>query len=146
MALEWLKEQKDKLQSEVQKFKNKSFAEGVIAGCALVAAADGSIDSSEKQKMIGFIENSDELKVFDTGEIIEIFNKFVSKFEFDQMIGQAEALKAVGKSRENASQARLLVRVCCAIGAADGDFDNDERATVRTICQELGLDPSEFDL
>ena len=50
MALEWLKEQKDKLQSEVQKFKNKSFAEGVIAGCALVAAADGSIDSSEKQK------------------------------------------------------------------------------------------------
>jgi tellurite resistance protein TerB len=146
LALEWLKEQKDKLQSEVQKFKNKSFAEGVIAGCALVAAADGSIDSSEKQKMIGFIENSDELKAFDTGEIIEIFNKFVSKFEFDQMIGQAEALKAVGKSRENASQARLLVRVCCAIGAADGDFDNDERATVRTICQELGLDPSEFDL
>ncbi len=146
MALGWLKEQKDKLQSEVLKFKNKSFAEGVVAGCALVAAADGSIDSSEKQKMIGFIENSDELKVFDTGEIIVMFNKFVSKFEFDQIIGQAEALKAIGKSRDNPSQARLLVRVCCAIGAADGDFDNDEKATVRTICQELDLNPEEFDL
>jgi tellurite resistance protein TerB len=39
-----------------------------------------------------------------------------------------------------------MVRVCCAIGAADGNFDNDEKAVVSKICTELGLNPKDFDL
>lgn len=146
MALNWLKEQKDKLQAEVGKFKNRTFMEGVVAGCALVAAADGSIDSSEKQKMLGFMQQSDALKVFKAEDIIDAFNKITGKFEFDHAIGKAEALAMVAKVKKDSEQARLLVRVCCAIGAADGDFDADERKIVQDICHELGLNPSEFDL
>ena len=61
--LNWLKENaaqaRSKLTAEASKFKNKAFMEAVVNGCALVAAADGSIDSSEKQKMAGFIERAD---------------------------------------------------------------------------------------
>ena len=39
-----------------------------------------------------------------------------------------------------------MVRVCCAIGAADGNFDDDEKAVVRKICAELNLNPKDFDL
>jgi len=40
----------------------------------------------------------------------------------------------------------LMVRVCCAIGAADGNFDENEKTAVRNICAELGLNPKDFDL
>jgi tellurite resistance protein TerB len=148
--LEWLKKNAEdarrKLQDEVSKFRNRDFMEAVVAGCAIVAAADGTISAQEKKKMIGFIENSDELKVFKTPEVIAVFNKAVANFDFDAEIGKAEALKMVGKIRTNVDAARLMVRVCCAIGAADGDFDTSERAAVKAICKELGLDPADFDL
>lgn len=148
--LNWLKENtanaRAKVSAEVSKFKNRSFMEAVVSGCALVAAADGSIDASEKQKMAGFMERADELKHFDMRQVIEVFNKTVGDFEFDHSIGKATALKTIGKIKGNDEQSRLLVRVVCAIGAADGDFDADERAVVGELVRELGLNPSDFDL
>lgn len=148
--LDWLKknatEARERLATEVTKFKNREFMEAVVAGCALVAAADGNISAEEKQKMIGYIQNSKELKVFDTKDVIQSFNEVCSNFDFDPAIGRAEALNIVGKLRKKEDAARLLVRVCCAIGGADGDFDQSEQSVCRTICNELGLTPSEFDL
>jgi len=148
--LSWLKENvqaaRDKIKSEVAKYKNREFMEAVIAGCAMVAAADGTISSDEKQKMAKFIERSEELSVFDMGEMIEIFNKVAEGYEFDGAIGKIEAMKKVGKLRGKEDAARTMIRVCCAIGAADGDFDADERKIVAEMCNELGLNPSEFDL
>lgn len=148
--LDWLKTNalaaRNKLSTEVGKFKNKEFMEAIIAGCALVSASDGEISSAEKLKMSGFIKNSEELKVFDTDTVIATFNRFCSKFEFDESIGKAEALSVVGKIRSKPEQARLLVRVCIAIGSSDGNFDKQEVATCKTICSELGLDPADFEL
>ncbi len=148
--LDWLKNNaqaaRDRLASEVGKFKNKEFMEAVVAGCALVSAADGDISASEKQKMIGFIQNSDELKVFDLDQVIATFNSVCGKFEFDAAIGRAEALKMAGKLRGKEDAARLMVRVCCAVGSADGHFDESEKAACRSICQELRLNPADFDL
>ncbi len=144
--LNWLKEKKAQLKDEVARFKNKDFMEATVAACALVSAADGSISSEEKQKMMGFIQHSDALSVFKAEDVIASFNKIVGKFEFDMEIGKAEAFTYIGKVRKNADQARLLVRVCCAIGAADGEFDASEVAMVKTIARDLGLDPAEFDL
>jgi tellurite resistance protein TerB len=112
----------------------------------LVAAADGTISSDEKQKMAGYMRNSDELKHFAMTDVIAYFEKTVANFDFDPAIGKAEALKIIGRLRGNEEQARVMVRVACAIGAADGTFDEDERAVVREICVELGLKPADFDL
>jgi len=148
--LNWLKQNTDaarlKLAAEASKFKNRSFMEAVVSGCALVAAADGSIESSEKQKMAGFLERADELKHFDMRQIIEVFQKAAGDFEFDHAIGKASALRIIGKIKGNEDQARLLVRVVCAIGAADGVFDAAEKAMVVEIIRELGLKSTEFDL
>lgn len=150
MALSWLKTKFDEvsrsLKDEVTKIKNQTFLEGVIAGCAVVAYADGIVRPEEKQKMMGFMRANDVLSVFETGKVIQLFDKAASKYEFDRAIGETEALAAIGKLRAKPSEARLLVRVCCAIGASDGNFDESEKLAVKKICQELGLDPGEFDL
>lgn len=142
----WLNEQKASVEEAVTRFKNKDFLEAVVAGCALVAASDGKIDASEKQKMAGYIERSAELKVFDMKDVIKAFNSYADSFEFDYTIGKAEAMKAVAKLKGKDEAARLLIRVCSAIGMTDGDFDDSEKVIVREMCQELGLTPSEFGL
>ncbi|MBZ4193297.1 MAG: tellurite resistance TerB family protein [Candidatus Contendobacter sp.] len=150
MALEWLKQRFDEvstsLKGEVTKIRNKGFLESVVAGCVLVAHADGVAKPEEKQKMMGFLRNSEVLSVFSTEEVITIFDKYARQFEFDHQIGQASALQAVAKIKGDETEAKLMVRVCCAIGAADGNFDDQEKAIVRKICAELGLNPKEFDL
>ena len=148
--LKWLTDNataaREKLSSEVAKYKNADFRDAIVAGCALVAAADGDISAEEKQKMIGYMQSSDELKVFKMTDVMKSFNDVIGKFEFDKGIGQGEALKQIGKLKPKPEQAQLVVRVCCAIGAADGEFDEQERAAVRMICTELGLDAANFDL
>jgi tellurite resistance protein TerB len=148
--LNWLKdkgnEARSRLSAEVSKFKNRTFMEATVAACAMVAAADGTVSSEEKQKMAGFIRNSDELKHFSMTDVITFFEKVVGNFDFDAAIGKAEALKVIGRLRGNVEQARVMVRVACAIGASDGNFDQRERTVVREICVELGLNPADFDL
>jgi len=148
--LNWLKdkgmEARSRLTAEVSKFKNRTFMEATVAACALVAAADGTVSAQEKQKMAGFIRNSDELKYFSMTAVIAFFEKMVGNFDFDAEIGRAEALKVIGRLRGNAEQARVMVRVACAIGASDENFDQSERTVVRQICVELDLNPADFDL
>lgn len=148
--LAWLKtnaaKARDTLTTEVAKFKNQKFMDAATAACAIVAAADGEVSSVEKSKMAGFISNSPELKVFDLKDVIKSFNDHCAKFEFDFQLGQAEALKTIGKIKDNDGAARLLVRVACAIGASDGNFDGKEKAACRLICLELGLSPADFEL
>lgn len=142
----WVKETTNNLKTEVIKFKNKDFLAATVASCALVAAADGTISSEEKQKMIGFMKHSDALSVFDTSEAVALFEKYSGNFSFDPAIGKAECLKVVSKLKKRPDEARLVIRVCCAIGAADGDFDDAEKAVVREICAELDQNPADFQL
>lgn len=145
-AKRWATERATEIQDGVKKFKNRSFMEAVTAACSMVAFADGIVKPEEKSKMAGFIQRNDALKVFDMTQVIESFDKYVKGFEFDANIGKGEALKAISKVKKNPEEARLLVRVCCAIASADDDFDESEKTAVREICGELGLDPNEFGL
>lgn len=148
--LSWLKakgaQAREALTAEVCKHKNRKFMEATANGCAMVAVASNGAGPEEKQKMIGFINNSPELKVFSLTDVLAVFNDAMSKFEFDPQIGQAEALKVIGRIKDNEGAARLLVRVTCSVGASDGDFDEKEKAACRLICMELGLSPADFEL
>jgi tellurite resistance protein TerB len=148
--LGWIKqnvgEARKRVQDEIARYKNREFLEAVIAGCALVAYADGNITAEEKRKMLGFIQNSEELKVFQTDQVIAFFNQMAAKFEFDGQIGIAEALKIVGKLKKDNGAARLMVRVCALVAASDGDFSASEKQMLVKICGELGVNPADFDL
>ncbi|MNI13745.1 Tellurite resistance protein TerB [compost metagenome] len=142
----WFSNAKVGLTDQVKKFKNKDFLDAIVAGCAIVAASDGSISDEEKQKMVGYISRSDELKVFEISNVIARFNHFVGNFEFSSMIGKQEALKVIAKYSSKPEVGRIIVAVCCAVGAADGNFDDKEKIAAREICNALNLNPSEFNL
>ena len=144
--LSQLKTKANELKTEALKFKNKDFLNAAMAGSALIAMADGSISSTEKQKMIKFIESNDALSIFTTSDVIKAFQDFVSQLEFDREIGEAKAYQAIGIMKSNTEASRLLVRMIIAIASSDGNFDHDEKKIAVKIAKELALNPSEFEL
>lgn len=141
---EWANNQKRRAQELFHRYKGQDTLEAVVAGCALVSMADGYLDASERQKMLEFVNHSEELRVFDSQKVIRKFDLFVSRIEHDSMTGRAEAFRALGKMRTKPEMARLIARYCVAIGYADGNFDPGEKQMVSDICRELGLNPAEF--
>lgn len=134
------------LTNQVSRFKNKKFMQGTVAVCARIAIASDGVSAEEKQKMIGFLRASDELKVFDTSEVIEFFNKLISSFDFDIEIGKGETMKHILALKDQPEAAQLAIRVGIAVAKSDGDFDQDEKQAVREIAIALGFDPAEFGL
>ena len=141
---EWLKKQSESARSLVSKYMGKDLTEALVAGSALVAMADGVIDPSERQKLIDYFRTSQEMKGININEVDSRFNYFVQRIQSDQMMGKAEALRAIGKVANKPDAARLIIRLCCAIGFADGEFAPVEKKVVEEICREVHLDPKEF--
>lgn len=138
-------QQKENAKKLLQKYNNNSSVlDALMASCALVAMADGHLDRSEQQKVYDFIHQSDELRSFNTQQVIARFDHFVRGLQMDPIVGRGEALRAVGRVRDQYDLARLVVRYGIAIGFADGEFARSEQETIRDICNELRLNPGEF--
>lgn len=137
---------REELTRQVGRFKNKKFMQGTVAVCARIAITSDGVSSEEKMKMMAFLRASDELKVFDTNEVIDFFNKLVSSFDFDKEIGKGETMKYILALKDQPEAAQLALRVGIAVAKSDGNFDQDEQKAVREIAVALGFEPAEFDL
>jgi tellurite resistance protein TerB len=93
--------------------------------------------------MMGFMQTSEVLSLYDATDVIASFEKHCKPYEFDAQIGEAQALRAVA-SLKGKPEARLLIRACCVIAAADGNFDVNERDAIARMCNELDLQASDF--
>ena len=131
------------MNSELQKFRSKDLMQAIVAGATMIAYADGVVSASEKQKLMGYVRNSEQLSVFDTDKVIESFNQNLSRFEFDSTIAAGEALQKIAVFKGK-PEAHLIVRVCLAIANADGNFDTTEQQALEKICRSLDLDIKSF--
>ncbi len=136
----------DFLKKPLARFENREFMEAIVAGCTLVAAIDGHIDDSEKAKMMKLFNKIDELNVFEIQEIISVFNEVKQMLEFDISVGKEGAMKLIRKIKSNRNNSRTAIHIYCAIGQADGCFDDNEKSIIREICHELDFKPDEFEL
>jgi tellurite resistance protein TerB len=134
------------LKTKTGQFKNKEFANAAMAMCALIAAADGSIDDAERAKVAGLIANNDALSVFPAQELSQKFDFYSSKLQSNFEFGKLEATQTIAKLKGKPDQARAVIQIGIIIGGADGNFDDYEKAAVREACYALGIPPAEFDL
>ncbi|EHQ88864.1 TerD family protein [Desulfosporosinus youngiae] len=141
---EWLQRQTENARNIVNKYMGKDLTEALVAGSALVALADGVIEPAERQKLIDYFRTSQEMRGININEVDSRFNYYIQRIQSDHMLGKAEALRTIGKLASKPEAARLVVRLCCAIGFADGEFAPVEKQVVEEICREVHLDPREF--
>ncbi len=134
------------LSTEVSKFKNTDFANAAMAVCSLVAAADGSIDPSEKQKTTALIINNTVLSIFPPTELKTKFDFFCDKLTRDYDFGKIDAIQAISKLKSKPDQARAIIQIGIIIGSSDGNFDQAEKKALREACLAAGISPSDYEL
>ncbi|MEV6474473.1 TerB family tellurite resistance protein [Streptomyces sp. NPDC051657] len=145
-----IKESASSMQTQLEAKKNDlksgSFRDASMAMCALVAAADGSIDPSERQRVATLISTNDVLRNFPADGLQRRFNAYVDQLTADFAFGKVSVLQEIAKAKKKPTEARAVVQIGIVIGGADGDFDPSEQAVVREACFALDLPPHEFDL
>lgn len=136
----------EEFNEEVCRHHNEHLMEGIVAGCALVAYADGWVTEEEHGRMLALLRGFGPIAVFGLDDVTITFESLTEQFIADQKGGEAAALAAVARLRGAQRYPALLVEACCAIADADGGFDAEERAVAIRICNVLGLDPASFGL
>ncbi|MFG2813172.1 tellurite resistance TerB family protein [Streptomyces sp. NPDC048410] len=126
--------------------KSGAFRDASMAMCALVAAADGTVDPSERQRVAQLISANEVLQNFDAMDLQRRFEDNLGKLTADYDFGKVSVLQEIAKAKKKPAEARAVIQIGIVIGGADGDFDKDEQAVVREACFALDLPPHEFDL
>jgi tellurite resistance protein TerB len=145
-----LKESAQTIQAQLEERRNElrggAFRDASMAMCALVAAADGTVDPAERRRVAYLITHNEVLKNFPADELRDLFEGWLDRLAADHERGRADALEEIAKVRRKPLEARAAVQIGIVIGGADGRFDLGERAVLREACQVLDLLPHEFDL
>ncbi|MBC3986676.1 tellurite resistance TerB family protein [Streptomyces buecherae] len=145
-----LKESASSMQTQLMAKKNDlksgAFRDASMAMCALVSAADGSVDPSERQRVASLIATNDVLQNFPADDLQRRFNEYLDKLAADFEFGKVSLIQDIGKVKKKPVEARAVIQIGIVIGGADGDFDLTEQAVVREVCYALDIAPGEFDL
>ncbi|WP_128429860.1 tellurite resistance TerB family protein [Streptomyces cyaneus] len=126
--------------------KSGAFRDASMAMCALVAAADGTVDPAERQRVAQLIVGNEVLQNFPADDLRRRFEENLNRLTTDFDFGKVSVMQEIAKARKKPAEARAVIQIGIVIGGADGDFDKDERAVVREACYALDLPPHEFDL
>ncbi|MGI5484852.1 tellurite resistance TerB family protein [Streptomyces lavendofoliae] len=134
------------LMAKKNDLKSGAFRDASMAMCALVAAADGTIDPAERQRVAQLIATNEVLQNFDADDLRRRFEDNLAKLTADFDFGKVSVLQEIAKAKKKPAEARAVIQIGIVIGGADGDFDKTEQAAVREACFTLDLPPHEFDL
>lgn len=137
---------KEALAAELDKFRNRQFLDATMAASALVSMADGDANITELNTLDQALETLQELRLYDPHEAMDLYRDYLDGLRDDPGATRGKIIQVVGKIREDQHAARLLVRVCVAIGKADEDFSEPEKAVIIELCETLALDSDELGL
>lgn len=137
---------KSQLASLKTELKSGSYRDASMAMCALVAAADGSVDPAERRHVESLILQNDVLKNFPPEQLQQRFNKHVDQLSFNFQQGKTEVMQEIAKAAKKPTEAKAVVQTGFVVAGADGYIAPAEEQVLREACAALGLSPQEFGL
>jgi tellurite resistance protein TerB len=147
MALsDWWKKTVGDAKREWAKYNNATFKNAVMAACARMAAADGTIQDEEKAAVGQVISSIPELAPFDPAELFTLFCKYCDALTgpTGKFIGKATCDREIAKLKGNAGAVAAAIQITLAIANADGVFQPEERTVFTEVCGVLGADPKPY--
>lgn len=139
---DYLKDVRDKGQTAFSRIKDKNGFNRLVWACFLIGRADGTFDADEKNATAKLIAK--QLPHYSIDDILAAIETAEAKIEFDVTFGTQEIMDEVGKAK--GESAENIIRAACFIGAADGDFDDDEKEITRQLCSRMDINPSNYGL
>ncbi|QIB48897.1 tellurite resistance TerB family protein [Streptomyces aureoverticillatus] len=137
---------KTQLTSLKTELKSGSYRDASMAMCALVAAADGTVDPAERQHVESLILQNDVLQNFPPEQLRQRFNKHVDQLSFNFQQGKAGVMQEIAKAAKKPTEARAVVQTGFVVAGADGYVAPAEEQVLREACAALGVSPQEFGL
>jgi tellurite resistance protein TerB len=137
---------KTQLGSLKNELKSGAYRDASMAMCALVAAADGSVDPAERQQVESMILSNDVLQNFPPEQLRTRFNKHVDQLTANFQYGKQEAMQEIAKAAKKPTEAKAVIQTGMVIAGADGHFSQAEATVLREACAALGVNPAEFQL
>ncbi|OCC05229.1 hypothetical protein BA190_10015 [Labrys sp. WJW] len=127
--------------------QNKDFLEAVCAAAALVAAADGDIEDSERRKLVSLVQNHSTLSKLYQSNVIEqtaetMFKRAKEASGRQQLARELDDIKSLPNGAQMAEDVYLLAQ---DIANADGEVEPEEDVVLKKIASRLGVDTSKFD-
>lgn len=117
----------------------------VSGAFALVACSDGSLDESEIEAFLEMIRDTRAFRDVHLGTLEAQFRRLGRAILDDFEEGRRHALREIGLlARGDASQTALVVSAAQIAVVSNGDLAEAEEATLRQICEALGLDPGAY--
>jgi tellurite resistance protein TerB len=118
----------------------------VMAGCAIIAYADGEATPDEQKRMLSLIHRFQPLGAFSRSDLANAFEQASGEFDNDRHEGERKALMAVRRICGQRRHAVMLLKTCQAIASADGIVDPREWHAMVKICRSLDLNPADHGL
>ena len=116
-----------------------------MAAAALVATADGEVSFAQRSRLDDLLTRVEALQAHDVHDAADLFRIFAENILAHPEEGRARALKAVRRVGEEDDTARLLMRIACAMGRADGSYSRPGMVQIRRIAMTLGQSDLELD-
>jgi tellurite resistance protein TerB len=127
--------------------QNKDFLEAVLAAAALVAAADGDIEESERRKVISVISNHPQLSKLYSSQVIEqtaeTMFKRAKDFSGRQLL--ARELDDIKGRPDGPQMAEDAYMIALDIAHSDGELEDAEKEVLKKLANRLNVDPSKFE-
>jgi tellurite resistance protein len=127
--------------------QNKDFLEAVLAAAALVAAADGDIEESERRKVVSVIVNHPQLSKLYSTQVIEqtaeTMFKRAKDFSGRQLL--ARELDDVKGRADGPQMAEDAYMIALDIAHSDGELEPAEADVLKKLATRLNVDTSKFE-
>lgn len=115
---------------------NRDFLEGMTAGCALTAAAEGGIDDREYDKTLKVIQSNTAIAAgFGAGEIEQVFGRMAPKTATRS--GKSELKEEIRQvvARDKTGSMGTAIVLACLDVADEGGISPEEIAVMKQISE-----------
>ena len=110
--------------------RDDELVEAVVMAAAMVARADGWVDSAERSDLLEFLSRNGFWSILSRAEILDAFERRVAAL--DESDGAARAIACFGRVAGR-SPARLVIAAGEQVAAADGYLHPRERRILELI-------------
>ena len=121
--------------------RNEALLEAMVAGCAIIAYADGEAVPAEREKALALIHGAPLLSVFSPEAVLRAFKAHEHAFRDDAPAARVAALRLVEPLAREPEHARTVLNACLTLTGADNRMTPREITAIKQVRDALGLSP-----
>lgn len=137
------KKKAKKAVNEVKVMENRDQMEAMVGGCLLVAAADGTIDKSETDKLDKLLRSNPDMKHFGSG-ITQTIARFTEQLEAGFRVGRLNIMREIEDIADDRDDAESVLVNVITVAEADGEIDPEELLIINEIAERLNLRAEDY--